>query len=205
MKKIILFITVSLLYILFNNITVYGKINLNLKKNEIAIIFIQDNIMVSNTTNTLLLLNNIDNRVEKFSDLNVININNIPMIFNYKNTYIIKNTSMIDNILYKLEQNLIKIKSNDYTFCIYNNVNSNISNTYGCNFLYLFNTKDIDIIETDEDIDIIFFNEKLQIPTYFLEDIYSKWIDIYKLNETDIVVLKIIEDDYQILVIPNNR
>ena len=119
MKKIILFITVSLLYILFNNITVYGKINLNLKKNEIAIIFIQDNIMVSNTTNTLLLLNNIDNRVEKFSDLNVININNIPMNFNYKNTYIIKNTSMIDNILYKLEQNLIKIKSNDYTFCIY--------------------------------------------------------------------------------------
>ena len=187
MKKIILFITVSLLYILFNNITVYGKINLNLKKNEIAIIFIQDNIMVSNTTNTLLLLNNTDNRVEKFSDLNVININNIPMNFNYKNTYIIKNTSMIDNILYKLEQNL------------------NISNTYGCNFLYLFNTKDIDIIETDEDIDIIFFNEKLQIPTYFLEDIYSKWIDIYKLNETDIVVLKIIEDDYQILVIPNNR
>ena len=90
MKKIILFITVSLLYILFNNITVYGKINLNLKKNEIAIIFIQDNIMVSNTTNTLLLLNNIDNRVEKFSDLNVININNIPMNFNYKNTYIIK-------------------------------------------------------------------------------------------------------------------
>ena len=79
MKKIILFITVSLLYILFNNITVYGKINLNLKKNEIAIIFIQDNIMVSNTTNTLLLLNNIDNRVEKFSDLNVININNIPI------------------------------------------------------------------------------------------------------------------------------
>ena len=161
--------------------------------------------MVSNTTNTLLLLNNIDNRVEKFSDLNVININNIPMNFNYKNTYIIKNTGMIDNILYKLEQNLIKIKSKDYTFCIYNNVNSNISNTYGCNFLYLFNTKDIDIIETDEDIDIIFFNEKLQIPTYFLEDIYSKWIDIYKLNETDIVVLKIIEDDYQILVIPNNR
>ena len=56
MKKIILFITVSLLYILFNNITVYGKINLNLKKNEIAIIFIQDNIMVlervgSTTTN----------------------------------------------------------------------------------------------------------------------------------------------------------
>ena len=51
------------------NLTVYGKINLNLKKNEIAIIFIQDNIMVSNTTNTLLLLNNIDNRVEKFSDL----------------------------------------------------------------------------------------------------------------------------------------
>ena len=122
MKKIILFITVSLLYILFNNITVYGKINLNLKKNEIAIIFIQDNIMVSNTTNTLLLLNNIDNRVEKFSDLNVININNIPMNFNYKNTYIIKNTSMIDNILYKLEQNLIKIKSKDYTFCIYNMV-----------------------------------------------------------------------------------
>ena len=116
MKKIILFIIVSLLYILFNNITVYGKINLNLKKNEIAIIFIQDNIMVSNTTNTLLLLNNIDNRVEKFSDLNVININNIPMNFNYKNTYIIKNTSMIDNILYKLEQNLIKIKSKDIHF-----------------------------------------------------------------------------------------
>ena len=143
MKKIILFITVSLLYILFNNITVYGKINLNLKKNEIAIIFIQDNI--------------IDNRVEKFSDLNVININNIPMNFNYKNTYIIKNTSMIDNILYKLEQNLIKIKSNDYTFCIYNNVNSNISNTYGCNFLYLFNTNGIPLFFSIFILHFVFF------------------------------------------------
>ena len=53
-------------------------------------------------------------------------------------------------------------------------------------------------------IDIIFFNEDTNIPTYFLEDIYSKWIDIYRLKEDELVVLKLDNEDYQILVIPNS-
>ena len=110
----------------------------------------------------------------------------------------------IDDVYYKINNNLIRLKYNNYNFCIYNNQNDNISNTYGCNFLYLYNTKNIDEIDADENIDIIFFNEDTNIPTYFLEDIYSKWIDIYRLKEDELVVLKLDNEDYQILVIPNS-
>lgn len=206
MKKIIMLLVLILIYITFNNLVVYSKekIDLNLINEEIAIVFINNNILVSNKSNTLLLFNEIGDDINKFNKIDVININNVSINIEYEKCYNIKDIDIIDDVYYKINNNLIRLKYNNYNFCIYNNQNDNISNTYGCNFLYLYNTKNIDEIDADENIDIIFFNEDTNIPTYFLEDIYSKWIDIYRLKEDELVVLKLDNEDYQILVIPNS-
>lgn len=182
---------------------VYSKetIDLNLSKEEIAIIFVDGNILVSNKKNTLFLLNNPDEDIYKFGNIDIVNVNNIEKIIDYKNEYILRKSLIIDDVLYEFNGSIVKIKYNEHTFCIYNKKISDVTNIYGCNFLYLFNTTNVDNIDVDENVDIIFFNKNVEIPEYFIEDLYSKWIDIYKLNIDEYVVLKINKDDYKIIVI----
>ena len=60
-----------LIYITFNNLVVYSKekIDLNLINEEIAIVFINNNILVSNKSNTLLLFNEIGDDINKFNKI----------------------------------------------------------------------------------------------------------------------------------------
>jgi len=206
MRRIFILLFLCLLYITFNISITYSKeyIDLNLKEDEIAITFIEDNILVSGGTDLFIGLKENNKLVTKFSsDIDVLNINNVKIDFRYKKQYYLEDFFELDNIKYSGNSNLIKIKKDDYLFCIYNNPSDSSINIHGCNFLYLFNTENIKSITTDENIDIIFFNEDAKIPTYFIEDIYSKWIDIYKLKESEFVSIKILKEDYQILVIPN--
>ena len=180
MKKICVLIILIMLYITFSNIIVNGEeINLNLSKDEIAITFVNYDLLITNTENNFISLTNKSNDI---------NLNSI------------KDTN-IDFINYKKEDNITRIKYKDYTFCIYNKDTKDISNVYNCNFLYLFDTLNINSIDVDN-IDVIFFDENAKIPDYFIEDLYSKWIDIYKLNSLEYVVLKINSEDYKIIVIP---
>lgn len=204
MKNALLFILFLSIYIFLNTMIVYSKesINLNLSKSELAITFVDDNILVTNTENTLILLNDVSKSISKFGNVNILNANNTNKNFNYNKEYFLMKEQLIDNVLYKISENLIKIKYHDYSFCIYNKKKDNISNINDCNFLYLYDTKNINNIDIDEKLDIIFFNEKVNIPEYFIEDLYSKWIDIYKLKTQEYVVLKLEKEDYKIIVIP---
>lgn len=189
MKKICVLIILIMLYITFSNIIVNGEeINLNLSKDEIAITFVNYDLLITNTENNFISLTNKSKDIKLFGKYNNININSI------------KDTN-IDFINYKKEDNITRIKYKDYTFCIYNKDTKDISNIYNCNFLYLFDTLNINSIDVDN-IDVIFFDENAKIPDYFIEDLYSKWIDIYKLNSLEYVVLKINSEDYKIIVIP---
>lgn len=205
MKKIILLLIIIGIYITFNRMIVYGEenIDLNLKNNEISITFVHDNILVTNNKNTFLILSDVNDDIKKFGKFDIININNVNIDLDYNIHHKLNTSLLIDNIRYEIKYNLIKIIYNDNTFCIYNNQNINIDNIASCNFLYLFNTKDINNIEVNEFMDIIFFNEKANMPTYFLEDIYSKWIDIYRLKDNEFVSLIINDEDYRIIVIPD--
>lgn len=199
MKKVIFLIFLIIIYALLNNVIAYKSSSaLKLDENEISITFVDKNIMITNNVNTFVLLNN-SSDINKYDVTNLIKLNNINI--SIKNTYLLNKKIVIDDVIYNINNNLIEIKYSDNTFCIYNDYITN--NIIRCNFLYLYNINNIENIDIDENTNVIFFDENIDIPAHFLEDIYSKWIDVYKLN-TDYVILKLSNEDYQILVMPNN-
>lgn len=199
MKKILILIVFVFIYVIINSVVVYGKENIDLKlyKNEIAITFIDKNILVTNNENTLILLNNTSNIVERFGNINVINVNNIDINFKYNKIYD-KSDILIDNISYEINKEYIKIKYNKYSFLINLNNNGLIES----NFIYLYNNNNLKDIIISEYTDLIFVDEKINIPTSLIEDVYSKWIDIYRLKEREFTVLKINNEDFKVTVIP---
>lgn len=199
MKKILILIVFVFIYVIINSVVVYGKENIDLKlyKNEIAITFIDKNILVTNNENTLILLNNTSNIVERFGNINVINVNNIDINFKYNKIYD-KSDILIDNISYEINKEYIIIKYNKYSFLINLNNNGLIES----NFIYLYNNNNLKDIIISEYTDLIFVDEKINIPTSLIEDVYSKWIDIYRLKEREFTVLKINNEDFKVTVIP---
>ena len=198
MKKLLIFVFAIIIYIVVNNIIVYGEesINLKLYKDEIAITFIDGNVLVTNNENTLILLNKTSNIVERFGKINVININNVDINFKYNKLYD-KSNILIDDISYEINNEYIIVKYNNYSFVI--NINGNGLVT--SNFVYLYNTNNLDNIVISEYTDLIFIDENISIPTNFIEEIYSKWIDIYRLKN-EFTILKINNEDFKITVIP---
>lgn len=194
MKRFLILIVLITIYIVFNIVVVHSK-----EKNNkaITLTFTDNNILVTNRQNTIILLDNVYEN--KNSINNVISINNVVKNFKYDKEYLLNGKILIDDVFYS-NNNIMKVSYNDSNFCIYNN---EAINTNFCNFLYIFDIKNINNIKIDENINVIFINEDLSIPTYFLEEVYSKWIDIYRFNNNSRTVLKLSDEDYQILVIPN--
>lgn len=200
MKKLIFLILLIVFYTSLNSVIAYKDDDvLKLDEKEISITFIDKNIMITNEVNTFILLKDLID-IDKYDIVNLIKLNNsikIPI----KNTYLLNKEYIVDGITYNINNNLIEIKYLDNTFCIYKDYVTN--NTIRCDFLYLYSVNNIENVDIDEDTSVIFFDKNMDISAHFLEDIYSKWIDIYRLNK-DYVILKISNEDYQVLVMPNN-
>mgnify|MGYP005888998077 FL=1 len=65
MKKICVLIILIMLYITFSNIIVNGEeINLNLSKDEIAITFVNYDLLITNTENNFISLTNKSNDIK---------------------------------------------------------------------------------------------------------------------------------------------
>lgn len=211
MRKIFLFVFILSIYILLNSklFPVFTeKIDLGLRNDEIAITFVNSNLLISRKViSDLLLLNDEKEKDLSRFDINILNLISINKYLNiknlkYNNKYLLEKNLNIDEVYYNVEDNILSIKYKDTTFCIYINTNDEIQNTRMCNFLYLYNNnyKNIDI---DENLDIIFLNEKSSIPIYFLEDIYSKWIDVYTIKDKEYITIKVGYEDYNMFIIPN--
>ena len=69
MKKICVLIILIMLYITFSNIIVNGEeINLNLSKDEIAITFVNYDLLITNTENNFISLTNKSNDIKLFGN-----------------------------------------------------------------------------------------------------------------------------------------
>lgn len=212
MKKIIILLAVCSIYILLNSkslSTFIEKETMDIDAEEIAITFIDSNLLVSSKKgNNLLLLDNKSNSdyLSKFnlSTLDLTMINESPFVnFKYNNKYLLTSYLKINDVDYRINNSIISIKYADTTFCIYIDESSTDSNTRMCNFLYLYNTNNIKTINVDDMVDIIFLSDKSFVPIHFLEDVYSKWVDIYTFNKDEIVTIKISSNDYNVITIPN--
>ncbi len=194
MKKIfiiLLVITIELCFLTNYYQPVFiEKIDLKLKDDELAIIFLKQAILIKNNKNNILL--NIN-----FKDINKIKKNlddfNIKQIDNLINIDELESITINDiNILN--ENNNVKINYLYNSFCIYRTENID------CNYIYLLNPNKN--ISFNKEPTLILY-EKLD--EEFLEIMYDKWIDTYYLEENYYNILKINKENYNIINIPNKN
>ena len=207
-KKIILIISLILIYSILLNHKIKGaflsKIDLNLDYDEIGVIINSKSnlfLIKRNDANTLLVYDNIDTKdvTKLFGLFDVNKLNNLISLsdvdINSEHKYDIKNTNL-QYLNTKLNQNIIDVNLYDYHLCIYNQgENIDLNN---CTFVY-FNdiTEDIKINDTNK---VVFYNK--DISEEFKEELYTKWIDIYTIDDTSYTILKIKKDNYNIINIP---
>ncbi len=184
MKKIIILVFMFFFSIFLSIITVYSK-----DEKEVSITFVDKNLLIKNKKSTFLILSDLINKG---------NVEYTNIIMANKKNNLLNKKLMIDDIKYKEEKSNIKIYYKDYSFCIYRSVVNEIIN---CNFVYLYDKTNINGIELDEKIDVIFLEG--DIPIKLEEEIYSKWIDIYTLKTEEKIILKLYDNNYQILATSN--
>lgn len=165
------------------------KIDLNIQKNEFGVVFytIEKNrymVITSKDKSALITIDKVNHPKNK-------EILNKLGIFDYE----IRNLDTIssfNDIIIKQEQNVVKINQNNKIFCISN------GKIIPKECLYVYLLKDTDF----DDMKLVFYHDNLS--EEYVEKLYEKWIDLYKLNENSITFVKFYEDTYSVINISKN-
>ncbi len=178
-RIIVLFILVLLCFFLIRfkiKKASLEKIDLKLNKDEIGII-------LYNSKQYGFLL-----EIDKLNTLYIFKYN--KKINNLKNIF---NIEKIDNIISNNEINN-NIKIYNYNFCILKE-NIDINN---CTFIYI--KEEIPNVSFNNTNKVVFYDNS--ISDEYKENLYTKWLDVYELNDDNYTILKIKKDTYNILNIP---
>lgn len=176
------------------------KIDLNLD-NEIGIIIYNDSklnfiLKIDKDINKLILLSYSDSFNKIKNVFNIEKINELISFEQYidsKKYYNLNNSVKIND--FYIENNTYILKVNNYNFCIVNKPNFIIDN---CTFTYFnYIPNNISFNDTNK---VVFYSSLA--PDDFKEMIYTKWLDIYELNNLNYTVLKVKKDNYNIINIP---
>lgn len=175
------------------------KIDLSLNENELGIIFLNlensNSLLFSlNNINILYILNYTDNDdIKQYISPLSVNIDYVIMNSDYNiegNKKVFDNYLYLNNIIFNKDE-YIMINYNDKTLCINPNHNNcdYVYYTYDTNFFVSDNTK------------IFLYNDN--ISNKYLNEVYNKWVDSYKISNNIYTILKI-KDNYEVLEIPKN-
>ena len=187
------------------------KINFNLYENEILFTFLSSSnnkaiLIMDKDKNNLLVLDlknskDFNNDLSKFASNKLDNVfikNNIKIDINIKYTMkdYIRNYVNFSNYSIVGNNNIVSINNNKYNFCIVENgINKDISN---CDFIYFISLdKEFNV---NDNIKAVFYSK--DIKNLFKESNYTKWVDNYEIEENCYYVLKITDDDYEVITIP---
>lgn len=196
MKKLIIIIFLSLIFMSKTNKVSIEKINLSLKYNELGIIFIN----VKNNNGLLLSLNNKNILyLIKYSNYNEIINYLLPLNINID--YIIMNSYynvsgkkiIFDDYLYL---NNIHFNKKEYIMINYNDLSICINPTLNnCDYVYYTYNTDIYINNYTK---VFIYNDNINNNT-----VYDKWVDSYKISSNNYTILKIM-NDYEVIEIQKN-
>lgn len=179
------------------------KIKLKLD-DEIGIVFINQHMLlvVGEDESTLLVLDkgNIDN-LSKFDyrHLNVIMLKPDLIEIEHDKKIILEDDYEIDDVYYRRVDGLIYIGYKGTNMCVYTGGNYNIS---GCQFVYFYNPKVSNLTVYDYN-EVVFYYYKNPLSKKNLEDIYSQSVGAYQIREDELIIVKLGEEDYDIIVIDN--
>lgn len=206
MRKIILlalFVFGLGFYLLTTKATKYIDLKLN---DEIGIVFVNKSmiLVLGDKKSSLLVLNDnesIENLSKfKYDNLDVLMLSDNNININYDNKIIIDKKYTLGNVDYKMDDGLLYITSLNTNTCIYMGEAENISD---CDFVYFYDT-DVKNLPLSNYQELFFYYYKNPLSNRFLERANEKLIDIYQIRDDEIAVIKIGEEDYDFIVIPNN-
>ncbi len=203
-KILVLIITVFFLGFYIAHAIASKKIDLKLD-DEIGIVFINKNmLLVMDEDESTLLVLDTDNlgNLEKFDygNLNVLMLKKNIINIDNKEEFILDEDHKIGDVLYSLENGLININYKDTNVCIYIGGGYNISR---CQFVYFYNT-DISDIKVYDYNEVLLYYYKNPLPPRALEEIYIQSIDTFPIRDDEFTIIKVNEDDYDLIVIDND-
>ncbi len=204
MKKIsIIFLIIFSLGFYLVRASSIEKINIKLN-NQIGVVFLNPNMLLilSEDESTLLIMDNdkFDNINKfKYKNLNVLALKKDLIKFNSKQSIILDHYYEIDNVKYLRQDGLIYINYKKTNLCISMDGGKNISS---CQVVYFYNN-DVKNILLHESNEVIIYNYKKPLPINILERMYEESIDIHPLREDTMTILKLNDEDYELIVIDN--
>lgn len=204
MKKIsvIILIMFSLGFYLVRAFSI-EKIDIKLD-DQIGVVFLNPNMMliISEDASTLLVLDKdkVDDLNKfKYKNLNILELKPNLVDFNSKQSLILNDNYEIDDVKYSRQDGLIYINYESTNLCIYMGEGTNISS---CQVIYFY-SNNVNKIFLHESNEVVVYNYRKPLPTSIMEKMYEESIDIHPLREDTITILKLNEEDYELIVIDN--
>ena len=203
MRKICILVVLITIFMIFfsqNYKVSVEKIDLSLKENELGILFLNlddsNSLLLSlDNINILYILNYTDNDdIEKYISPLSLKIDYVIMNSDYNvelgEKKVFDKYLYFNNIVFSKDE-YITINYLDKTLCINPTVNN-------CDYVYY--THDINF-NISNNTKLFFYNDS--ITDKYLNVVYNKWVDSYKISKNIYTILKI-KDNYEILQIPKN-
>lgn len=195
MRKILILLFLMFIFLLNTKGLAYtaNRIDLQIKKNEISLVFIR----LKHSKSILIKDQNSDN-LFILDYKNGSNIINTLKIFGSKpNIYFLNNGSKVINHIkiYKKKNNMV-FKIKNYNLCVIDNTKPLKS----CDFIYIM---DLNYRFSVNNFKTILYDES--ISKEYLKDVQESWIDNYIVSTDGFTILKINKESYNFIIVPSTN
>lgn len=112
---------------------------------------------------------------------------------------IISNEFELEDVEIERNEHLLQIKTDDLNFCLTLGAETKLSN---CNLIYYYKINMVTLNDLNRSTYGIFYRYNNILPKFFLEETYERWIDTYIVRDDEYLILKLDDDDYDVLTIP---
>ena len=126
----------------------------------------------------------------------LIKIDNTKYNINYTEEYLLKDTLVLQDIIFKINDK-IEIILNNKTFCIYLD-NLNKDNFSECDFIYLYNIDKDFYITLNDNLLVLFYDAYTKFNYKFMYELSKVWIDSYTISKDSYTTLTICEDNFSV-------
>lgn len=124
----------------------------------------------------------------------LIKIDNTKYNINYTEEYLLKDTLVLQDIIFKINDK-IEIILNNKTFCIYLD-RLNKDNFLECDFIYLYDIDKNFYITIDSNLLVLFYDAYTKFNYKFMYELSKVWIDSYTISNDSYTTLTIYEDNF---------
>ena len=126
----------------------------------------------------------------------LIKIDNTKYNINYTEEYLLKDTLVLQDIIFKINDK-IEIMLNNKIFCIYLD-KLNKDNFSECDFIYLYNIDKDFYITLDSNLLVLFYDAYTKFNYKFMYELSKVWIDSYTISKDSYTTLTIYEDNFSV-------